>query len=517
MIPEHGKIMMKLKIYLILISIALLGSFALIGCGTESVPDNTTSEAVPEDHASHNHGPGEHQDAVLATQTADVTDWCAEHAVPESECTKCNPELIAQFKASGDWCAGHDLPESHCRLCNPGLTFPQEEQLRTAAADLTDMEIGVSLNFRENASACATDGALIQFASITTADRAGITVQTVRESHREATAEAPAEILFDETEISAITISVDALVSRWQVSAGDEVIKGDVIAFLQSPEIAELKSKLVSARAHYKVEENELTRHAQLKERKLISDLEFERQAAATEEAKADYIAAENILRSAGLAEGDIDEIIKHGTLSNQVVLRAPENGVIIERIAQLGDLLAAGSTFAKIGNPGALWIEARLTEQQMRDVSIGDQLTFSSDGRAINRVGGEIIWLARFLDPHTRLGTVRAKVLDPNHQLRAGEFGRARIIAQDNSEVLLVPKSAVQWEGCCNVVFVKESVSLFRPRKVHLLDSNGPYYQVSTGVQAGDQVVVDGAFLMKTELKKSSIGAGCCGLEPIG
>ncbi|MHC5035244.1 MAG: efflux RND transporter periplasmic adaptor subunit, partial [Planctomycetota bacterium] len=47
------------------------------------------------------------------------TDWCKGHGVPESACTRCNPELIAGFKARGDWCAGHNLPESQCVACNP--------------------------------------------------------------------------------------------------------------------------------------------------------------------------------------------------------------------------------------------------------------------------------------------------------------------------------------------------------------------------------------------------------------
>lgn len=48
-------------------------------------------------------------------------DWCGEHAVPESQCTKCNPKLVAAFKATGDWCKEHGLPESQCLQCNPGV------------------------------------------------------------------------------------------------------------------------------------------------------------------------------------------------------------------------------------------------------------------------------------------------------------------------------------------------------------------------------------------------------------
>jgi hypothetical protein len=48
-------------------------------------------------------------------------DWCGEHEVPESLCTRCNPALIPAFQATGDWCAQHGLPKSQCRACNPEL------------------------------------------------------------------------------------------------------------------------------------------------------------------------------------------------------------------------------------------------------------------------------------------------------------------------------------------------------------------------------------------------------------
>lgn len=48
-------------------------------------------------------------------------DWCEEHTVPESQCTRCNPALSAAFKATSDWCEEHAVPESQCLKCNPGL------------------------------------------------------------------------------------------------------------------------------------------------------------------------------------------------------------------------------------------------------------------------------------------------------------------------------------------------------------------------------------------------------------
>ena len=54
-------------------------------------------------------------------QVKQAADWCGEHGVPESICTRCNEELVAGFKAKGDWCETHGLPKTQCLACDPSL------------------------------------------------------------------------------------------------------------------------------------------------------------------------------------------------------------------------------------------------------------------------------------------------------------------------------------------------------------------------------------------------------------
>jgi cobalt-zinc-cadmium efflux system membrane fusion protein len=93
--------------------------------------------------------------------------------------------------------------------------------------------------------------------------------------------------------------------------------------------------------------------------------------------------------------------------------------------------------------------------------------------------------------------------------------FSSALINVWGPAPAIVVPKSAVQWEGCCNVVFVKISNVQFEPRKIRLGFDTGPWRVVETGLVGGEQVVTTGSFLLKTELLKGSIGAGCCEIEP--
>ena len=81
----------------------------------------STSTATSTAHAAVTAKPGSHE------------DWCGEHQVPESQCTRCNPDLIPAFRATGDWCEEHGLPESQCLLCNPGLRIERRAQAGTAA------------------------------------------------------------------------------------------------------------------------------------------------------------------------------------------------------------------------------------------------------------------------------------------------------------------------------------------------------------------------------------------------
>jgi hypothetical protein len=89
-------------------------AFAMFACGCSddaSKPASTSETSAPA---------LEKPKAPLLTKPV-IADWCKEHGVPESICTRCNDSLIAGFKAKGDWCTAHALPESQCIACHPEL------------------------------------------------------------------------------------------------------------------------------------------------------------------------------------------------------------------------------------------------------------------------------------------------------------------------------------------------------------------------------------------------------------
>jgi hypothetical protein len=94
-----------------ILAAAMVAALAACDRNASSQDAGTSGSADTSAHAPADVVPGSY------------ADWCGEHEVPESLCTRCNPTLVAAFQATGDWCAEHGLPESQCRICNPNLVI----------------------------------------------------------------------------------------------------------------------------------------------------------------------------------------------------------------------------------------------------------------------------------------------------------------------------------------------------------------------------------------------------------
>ncbi len=448
------------------------------------------------------------------SETNLMIDWCAEHRVPESECTKCHPELVAKFKEKGDWCGGHGVPESHCYLCNPDLKFPQEQQyqqeLETQKKEKKEESAKPRTSlFRSNAPHCTTDDAIIQLASVETAERAGLMILAVDEIPLTEVIEAPAEVEFDATASYAVTSLVSGTLTRWLVSPGEHVRQGQILAYLESIEGAALKAECEHAAAVLALAKKEYERTQELGQKNLVSSRELQQAQTEHLRAEADYRKAASALKALGYSENDLDRLSDDDAVS--LPIRARHTGTLVEQRVELGAIIQSGESIGLISETGRLWVEARVRERELPRVRVGQMVTLSSDGDALGRCRGIVTWVADGVDPSTRMGLVRIEAEPNGSSLRAHQFVRVQIATDTLSNAVMVPLDAVQWEGCCNVVFVSETRDRFRPRKVQVEFSDGKHYAVS-GLNAGERVVTRGSYLLKTELMKGSLGAGCAG-----
>jgi cobalt-zinc-cadmium efflux system membrane fusion protein len=258
-------------------------------------------------------------------------DWCAEHRYPESECTVCHPELISKFKADGNWCTEHNAPESHCRQCNPTLTFPQEPR-----EPITAEPVRMSVFFPANRAECASGQAVVRFATAMTAERIGLRVEPVLHAESASSLEATAEVVLDETRVRAVAIAIPATVTRWLVEPGEFVAIGQPLAELQSPEMASLKSQYLTAVADWTRDYQQWKRAAELRLNQMISQAEMDDFDADEKTALSHLRGLEAQLKSLGLSGQDIDSLSVRHDADGNWLLRAGYSATVIERRAAL-------------------------------------------------------------------------------------------------------------------------------------------------------------------------------------
>ena len=180
-----------------------------------------------------------------------------------------------------------------------------------------------------------------------------------------------------------------------------------------------------------------------------------------------------------------------------------------------VGDSVEATDVLFVVADLSTMWLMADLYEHDLVKMRTGLPVFFTVDGMPGVSFEGKVVWISSAVDDRTRTVRVRADLPNTDGLLRAKMFGRARIVLHDNDEVVTVPAEAVQTDGCCQLVFVRESETVFQPRKIVLGASANGVVEVLKGLEEGEVVASTGSFLMKTEILKSNIGAGCCEVDP--
>lgn len=452
---------------------------------------------------------------------------CAGHGgIPEAYCYQCTPALIPAFKAVGDWCAGHDRPESQCYICNPQLdpsNASRDAPVEPADGASLDPFLGrpdndggfASRTQRPPAVYCSTQGLIVRLQNADISAQAGLELATVDIRPITKTVECNAEIAYDGRRHARIASQVPGIVSEVIRDFGDSVKAGEPLLTITSPHLGAAKAAYLQAGASVDLWESNHTREVGLLERGVSTEkdlLEAENHLA---ESRIALSEAEQALLGLGLASEEIQKVRRAEDTSGRYVVTAPFDAVVVDRLAAIGEVVDVSKTLMAVADVSRMWALLDVYESDLRDVRVGQPVVLNVEGLRGEPVAGHITWVSSHVDPRTRTLRARAELDNSHGMLRANMFAHASIGVRDRTPCLVVPESAVQWEGCCNVVFVKRSETEFEPRKVHLGVATGTLYEVLSGVEAGEEIVTEGSFLLKTEILKGSIGAGCCEVDP--
>jgi cobalt-zinc-cadmium efflux system membrane fusion protein len=444
---------------------------------------------------------------------------CKEHGVPEAQCWICKPSLVAAYKAAGDWCGEHGLPESQCGTCHPGRGEAHAKAMAGGDAQpLPPGDISVvpdddtPRTSRAPSVTCATEKMRVQLASPEVAKVAGFRFETIARRKVVETLTAGAELAFVPSGYARHAARVAGTVREVRHDLGDTVAAGEVLAVLDAPELGAVKAEILQTREVADLARRNLERERKALERGLALQHDVYAAETTLAEANVALTAAKQRLRNLGVAEADVEKLVAAGDTSSTLQVVALVAGRVVERDAIVGEVVDTTRSLFAVADTSTMWALLDIREADAPRVAVDQGVVLQFGGSGAERVAGKVSWISPRVEPSTRTVKVRVALPNPDGELRAGAFGTAEVALHQGEPLPAVPKSAVQWEGCCNVAFVRRSDTVFLPRKLRLGADLGDHWAVLSGLAEGDVVVTDGSFLLKTEIRKESIGAGCCG-----
>jgi membrane fusion protein, heavy metal efflux system len=451
--------------------------------------------------------------------------FCRGHGVPEALCHRCRPELEEAFRKNGDWCGGHNLPESQCEICNPGVLDKYRDneevsgvsgEIPASAGDTSFFDdFGDQQTFprykKSPAIGCTTQDLRVTFPDAQIPDQVGI--KTTPAISLSLSPELQCDVItdYDRSAYTRVSAPAPGILSQVSTDLGRTVKKGDVLAMVDSEEFGAAKAAFLEADIRASQLALEYERVSALFDKQIVSYKDILESKTRLDESLINMARTQQRLKNLGLSDKNIERVKKEKNTSSLLSITAPISGVVVKRSGVNGELVSVSRPLFDITAVDKMWALLNVYEPDLAKVKLGQKVNISLSGLAGNTYEGIVSWISTEIDPDSRSLQVRADVNNTDNRIKAGMFGSGRIFLKNSSPMTGVPVASVQWDGCCNLVFVKVSDLVYAPRKVKIGFRKGDYYAVESGVSPGEQVVTQGSFILKTEILKESIGAGCC------
>lgn len=327
--------------------------------------------------------------------------------------------------------------------------------------------------------------------------------------------EAPGVLALDERRTARIGSQVEGKVLEVFVEIGDRVAAGRELAHMISPVVHDAWAAYRKAVSERRRAETDLELAVQNHERmqRLLREKAASQQEA--QRASAERVGAEEGLRIVQTEVRRAEEEMEHLGITNaedpsgesgeQIPVRAPLAGVVLEKLITEGSAVTPGLPLFVVSDLSSLWALAEVDETALQHVQAGQPVTVRVAAYADEAFDGRIAWVADMVNPKTRRVTVRCAIPNPSGRLKPDMYATVALGRGRPHPVVVLPAAAVQDIDGKAVVFVAGAGGRFERRDVEVGAERRGTIEVRAGVRAGEPVVVAGAFLLKSELLKGS------------
>lgn len=338
--------------------------------------------------------------------------------------------------------------------------------------------------------------------------RAGIVVAPVSSGSGSTQLRLPGVVEPNAYKQVVVTPIASGRVTRVLVELGQSVRRGQPLAEIFSPELAEVETRFVSARAELDAHERELQRTEKLVEIGAASRQELERLHAEHTAKLTAVESAKSRLELLGLSSSAIASLGPGKDVGAATTVSAPITGIVTERAANSGLNVETSARLFTVVDLSTVWVVADLYEKDFSRVRVGTAASVTTKAFPDAVLEGRVSYIDPQVSPEARTAKVRIEVANPRQELRLGMFADVSIEAGGQVSTTQIPRAAVQHVGDRTVVYVADpkQPGRFVEREVRLGAGTGNVVVVVSGVQAGDRIVTDGSFSVRAERDRLGI-----------
>jgi cobalt-zinc-cadmium efflux system membrane fusion protein len=321
------------------------------------------------------------------------------------------------------------------------------------------------------------------------------------------TIELPGEIVMDADRLAHIMPLLPGVVKEVRKKLGDAVRQGDVMAVIESRELADAKAAYLAASERVTLAQATFTREEQLWQKGISAKQEYLDARKSLSEGKIERRSAEQKLRFLGFSDVFIENFQKHPDRSlTRYVITAPLNGTVVQKHITLGEKVSDDTEIFTIADLSHVWIDLSVPQKDLVSIKKGQRARISL-GFSTPDAEGKISYVSPMADRKTRTALARVVLPNPGRKWRPGLFVKARISVGEVQLPLVVPKEALQRLENENVVFV-EAKGGYEPRHVSVGRSDGSNVEILSGLSAGERYVAKGGFELKAVMMTQDLGA---------
>lgn len=322
---------------------------------------------------------------------------------------------------------------------------------------------------------------------------------------------APGSLVPDANHIARVSVHVLGTVSELRKKLGDSVEKDEIVAAIESREVADAKSEYLAARVTNELRQTLFNRQRGLLESRAVSENEFLRTQLAANEAQIKLDGARQKLFALGLSESEIADLPNQPPESlRRQYLRSPISGRVSERRVDLGGLTGRGgpeSELFVIVNLDDIWVDLAVSPEDIASVREGSPVSIRAIGIE-GEAAAKIIFVSPLLDRETRNARVIASLPNPDNRWRPGTFVTAEVSLGDDASKVIVPRKALQTIKGAATLFVRDAQG-FEARQVKTGREDDDNIEIVSGLAPGETIAIANTFTLKAELEKAEASEG--------